>query len=26
MSVTHTVPPIEGRRSFFGKVVRAREV
>lgn len=26
MSVTHTVPPIEGRRSFFGRIVRAREV
>jgi rhamnose transport system permease protein len=26
MSVTHTLPPIEGRRSFLGRIVGAREV
>ncbi|UUT35039.1 hypothetical protein [Microbacterium elymi] len=25
MSVTHTVPPVEARRSWFPKVLRARE-
>jgi rhamnose transport system permease protein len=26
MSVTHTLPPVEGGRTFFGRVIRAREV
>jgi rhamnose transport system permease protein len=26
MTVAHTLPPVEGRRSFLGRVVRAREL